>query len=339
MNIAITGGGTGGHLAIARAMKNELKRQGKSCIYIGSSSGQDKLWFEKESDFAATYFLDSKGVVNKKGVKKLITLMGVIKKSFTCKSIFTKHRVDAVFCVGGYSAAPTAIAAVLFQKPLFIHEQNAIMGSLNKLLKPFCKGFYSSYHDDSKIKDYPVAQKFFDLKRERKSIQTIIFLGGSQGASAINNLAMNTAKYLIEKGIHVIHQCGKNDYEKVHAFYSENSLNVEHFAFNTNIIDYLQKADFAISRAGASTLWELSANALPALFIPFPYAAKNHQFYNAKVLVEASAALLYRQEEIDEKKLLYLIDTVDVEKLSKNLSDIIHPSGITAIYKDMEEKI
>lgn len=331
MTIAITGGGTGGHLAIANALKEELNSRGLKPIYIGSQNGQDEDWFKDDRGFEATYFLNSKGVVNKRGLKKLLVLKDIIKSSFTCKDIFKQHNVKAVFCVGGYSAAPASFASILSKTPLYIHEQNAVIGKLNKLLKPFSKEFFSSYDNNSKVKDYPVSDRFFQSSRTRENLKTVIFLGGSQGANFINQLAMKVTPKLIKKGLHVIHQTGKNDYSTCKEFYEQNSLHVECFAFSKNILDSLNKADFAISRAGASTLWELSANKLPALFIPYPHAAQNHQYFNAKELSLKNASLLKTQDELNDKILLKILENIKLKELSENLSQFITKNGIKEI--------
>jgi len=331
MMVAITGGGTGGHLAIANALKEELNKRGLKPIYIGSTNGQDKSWFENDKSFEKTYFLNSKGVVNRRGLKKLLVLKDIIKSAFTCRDIFKTHKVKAVFCVGGYSAAPASFASLLTKTPLYIHEQNAVIGTLNRLLKPFAKEFFSSYDENSKVKEYPVSDKFFSSRRVRKDLKTIIFLGGSQGASFINSLAMKIAPKLLGNGLHIIHQTGKNEYSTCKEFYEKNSLHVECFDFSTNILKSLEKADFAVSRAGASTLWELSANGLPTLFIPFPHAAKNHQFYNAKVLLEKDAALLKTQDELNEKVLLEILNDIKPKEISEKLLTIINENGIKKI--------
>lgn len=331
MNIAITGGGTGGHLAIANAFKEELNKRGFKPIYIGSQSGQDRAWFDNDTGFKKCYFLNSKGVVNKKGFTKLLVLFQILKEIFTCKSIFTMHEIDAIFCVGGYSAAPASFASILFRKPLYIHEQNAITGNLNKLLKPFAKEFFSSYDKNSKVLDYPVSEKFFLKKRLRKELKTIIFLGGSQGAKVINDLAMQSAKELSNKGIKIIHQTGKNDFERVSNFYKENSIDALYFDFSKELLDHIQNADFAISRAGASTLWELCANNLPALFIPYPYAANNHQFYNAKVLLDKHLAYLCTEKDLNIEVLFDTLSNANIHELSFNLQSSIKQNGIKQI--------
>lgn len=329
--IAITGGGTGGHLAIARALREELNKREIKPIFIGSNHGQDRDWFEKDEGFLATYFLDTKGVVNKKGLKKLAVLFDILRATLTCKKIFKLHHIDALFCVGGYSGAAASFASILSFKPLYIHEQNAIIGTLNKLLKPFAKEFFSSYDVNSKVKDYPVSELFFERKRVRNELKTVIFLGGSQGAKFINQLALKYAKELLENGIQIIHQTGKKDYEEVKEFYEKNSLHVECFAFSKELVKNLEKADLAISRAGASTLWELCANTLPTLFIPYPHAAKNHQYFNAKILSDKQMALLISQEVLEKQNLKEIITQISLNDLSAKLATSINPYAIKKI--------
>lgn len=330
-HIAITGGGTGGHLVIAKALQEELNKRGIKPIYIGSNSGQDRKWFENEKGFEKTYFLDSSGVVNKKGVKKLLVLFNILKMSFTCKKIFKKHKVDAVFCVGGYSAAPASLASIFSFTPLYIHEQNAVLGSLNKLLKPFAKEFFSSYEKTSKVQDYPVRKIFFEKKRVRTELKTIIFLGGSQGARAINNLAMDCAKMLLDRGIHIIHQTGTKEFEKIKTFYQNNNLAVEYFDFSPDLPTKISEADFAISRAGASTLWELCASNLPTLFLPYPYAAKNHQYFNAKSLANKNMAFLKDEKDVNSQYVLELLGTIDLKYISQLLQNSIHEEGMKKV--------
>jgi len=329
--IAITGGGTGGHLVIARAITEELNRRGIKPIYIGSTAGQDKSWFENASEFEATYFLESKGVVNKRGIRRLFSLMNSIRLAFTCKKLLKHHHVHYVFSVGGYSAAPASFGALLSHIPLYIHEQNAIEGKLNRLLKPFAKAFFSSYDEQATNTSYPVSNIFFQIQRKREKLETIIFLGGSQGATFINQLARSLAPLLHEKGIAIIHQTGKKDLEDMQKFYDEAHIPADVFAFSQEIAQKLSRADFAISRSGASTLWELTAACIPALFIPFPYAAANHQYFNAKRLVDQKAALMIEQKTIDAQKVFEQIQQVNLPTISTLLSTMIQPSGAKEI--------
>ncbi len=330
--IAITGGGTGGHLVIAKAIKEELIKRGIKPIYIGSESGQDKQWFEHDTEFEKAYFLPSRGVVDKRGLQKLLSLKQTISLAFECKKIFKKHQIQAVFSVGGYSAAPAAFGAVLSKIPLYIHEQNAITGKLNALLKPFSKAFFSSYDTANAIHtDYPIREAFFEHQRIRKELKSILFLGGSQGASFINQLAIQMAPWLHQQGIHILHQTGSKEFEMVSNFYQTSHIPAHVFAFSNEMPLLLEKADVAISRSGASTLWELCANALPAIFIPFPYAAKNHQFFNAKILADKHLALIEPQNSADAKEICDTLQTMNLEKMSFGLSHMIHKGGAKTI--------
>ena len=327
--IAITGGGTGGHLAIAKAFANELNSRGIKAIFIGSSSGQDKMWFENSDIFEATYFLNSSGVVNKRGFGRLKSLINILNLAFKCKKIFKFHKVSSVISVGGYSAAPAAFGAIICGKKLYIHEQNAVIGRLNLILKPFAREFFSSYFEPKF--DYPVDEKFFKISKIRKNLNTILFLGGSQGANFINNLALSLAKDLDKNGIKIIHQCGQKDYEIIIEKYKELNIKAEVFAFSKDIDLFMSRADFCISRAGASTIWELCAASLPTLFIPFPYAANNHQFYNAKFLNDQNAAMVLKEDEIDSKNLLNMIYNLNLEDISQKLINLLNKNGSKVI--------
>ncbi len=333
--IVITGGGTGGHLRVAKAIKNELNKRGIKPIFIGSTTGQDREWFELDTGFAKTYFFHSSGVVNKKGFSKINSLRNLIKLSFKAQKVFKKHNIQKVFSVGGFSAAPASFAAVMSNKELFIHEQNANTGSLNKILKPFSKRFFNTFFYGD---PYPVEDIFYEKARIRKKIKTVIFLGGSQGASFINNLALNLAPTLQKKGINIIHQCGKRDYEKVKKFYEKNKIKADFFDFDKNIVSKMTKADIAISRSGASTLFELAANQLPAIYIPYPYAAKDHQYYNAKFLADKMASFVFTQTEVEISKILNIIE-MNLEEYSKNLAKINKKNGAKLIVDEILKEI
>jgi len=251
-------------------------------------------------------------------------------------TLIHKHKAKVVFSVGGFSAAPMAFAAKLTRTPLVIHEQNAALGSLNKLLKPYATHFISSYLEESPIKAYPIKEVFFDNARVRGEVKTIIFLGGSQGAKAINTLALDLAPKLKAKNICIIHQAGAKNIEEVQKAYDGLGVEAEVFGFTTKLAKYMNEADFAIARSGASTLWELSATAVPTLYIPYPYAASDHQYYNAQFLVEKNLAWLMREGEIDDDKVLALLEE-DLFMVSEGLMDIVEQNGSKKIAKLLVE--
>jgi len=318
MKICITGGGTGGHLMIAQALAEAGVNEGHELIFIGSTKGQDKKYFEFHSDFSNVYFLETTGVVNQKGLGKFVALFKVFMAFFKARSILKKHNIQATYSVGGFSAAPASLASISKFIPFFIHEQNAVEGRLNKLLKPFAKRFISAYDKNSVIKGYPVKDVFFKTARVRESLKTIIFLGGSHGAKAINDLALSTCRELSKRGIKIIHQAGEADFERVKKEYKALHVEAEVYAFTKELDKLISKADLAISRAGASTLWELTANGSPALYIPYPYAAGDHQYHNAKFIVEHELGWCEREGDGLKDKLLSILDE-DLKTRSEKL--------------------
>lgn len=330
-SVVITGGGTGGHLKVADAFIEEFNKRGIPVIFIGSSNGQDKQWFENDKRLKATYFLDTKGVVNKNAFGKVTSLLNIISKTNYCLGLFSKYNVKTVISVGGFSAAAATFASIVkLDCKLYIHEQNSVMGTLNKVTSKFATEVFSSFIKTSIIKDYPVSNEFFDLGRIRDKVNTVAFFGGSQGAIAINNFALKLAPKLNDMGINIIHQAGKNDYHRVKEEYAKLNIDADVFDFSKEIPLKMQKADFAVSRAGASTLWELCANCLPTFFIPYKHAAGDHQFYNAKDLKDKELCFLQREEELREEEFFNAINS-DIHDISKRLTSSINSNAVALI--------
>ncbi|MDR3346363.1 MAG: UDP-N-acetylglucosamine--N-acetylmuramyl-(pentapeptide) pyrophosphoryl-undecaprenol N-acetylglucosamine transferase [Campylobacteraceae bacterium] len=334
--IAISGGGTGGHLSIAKSVAQEYNKSGIKPLYIGSTNGQDRAWFEGSELFCKSIFLPSYGVVNQNFFGKIKSLLNILKLSFKVKKILKEQGVTKLFSVGGYSSAAASFAAILSGIPLFIHEQNAYMGRLNRLLSLFAKDIFSSYDKSSKVRDYPVSGEWFALAKKRASLKSVAFLGGSQGARFINDLAKESSFWLQENGIKIVHQTGKKEYEEIKAFYEVNNIDADVFGFFAPLSDKLKNVDFAVARSGAGSMWELAAAKIPALFIPYPYAAKNHQYFNAKVLELKNAAIVVKQNDMDVKALISILCDVDVEALNGALDGVIEPDGARKIVEAIE---
>ena len=338
MRLCITGGGTGGHLMIADALAHKALENGYEVIFIGSINGQDRKYFEGISHFSHVYFLQTNGVVNQKGFKKLKALWNIFCAFLASRKILKKHSIEATYSVGGFSAAAASFASLSLKIPLFIHEQNAVEGRLNSLLKPYAKRFISAYDKDSPIKGYPVKDVFFKSQRVRESLKCIIFLGGSHGARAINELALSVAKELQKRSIKIIHQAGESDYERVKKEYESLGVEVELYGFTKDLDKLVSKADLAVSRAGASTLWELSANGLPSLFIPYPYAASDHQFHNASFIVENELGWCQREGDDLKDKLLSIL-AEPLEQKSKKLIEYSIDGVADLMIKDIKETL
>ncbi len=240
--------------------------------------------------------------------------------------------------MGGFSAGPASFASLLNKIPLYIHEQNAIKGSLNRYLSPKAKAVFSSYAFKDKgnhvVTSYPVQNVFFDHARTRTEIKHILFLGGSQGAKAINEFALLNAPKLTKQGIEITHICGSNSYERMRIYYQELGLldKIALFAFHNNIIEVMQKADLCVSRAGASSVWELCANGLPTIFIPYPFASNNHQYYNVLEFEKENLCYIVPQNELLPRKLFEVI-----RKL--NQKDDQDKKNLTLISDKLQKKI
>jgi UDP-N-acetylglucosamine--N-acetylmuramyl-(pentapeptide) pyrophosphoryl-undecaprenol N-acetylglucosamine transferase len=328
--IVLTGGGTGGHLAVVSAVKEALNAKGIKPFFIGSDYGQDRAWFGKDSGFIDKIFLPNRGVMNRKGLGRLFSLLNNARLTMKTRKSLSVLGVKAVFSAGGYAAAPAAIAAASLKIPLVIHEQNAVSGALNRRLKPFCKAFYSSFDPLSPCKDYPVKRAFFEKARVRSKIDAVMFIGGSQGSEAINKFAMSVAPSLTELGVKIIHQCGRAGFEEARSFYEANGITAEVFDFDPNIVDRMARADFAVARAGAGTLFELCANGLPALFVPYPLAAGNHQMANAKYLSQRELGWCVEESRLSPE-VLFNILPLDLSDISEQLAKEIRYGGAISI--------
>jgi len=328
--IVITGGGTGGHLSVARSFIDEFYSRGYNVIFIGSQKGQDRQWFENYPKLYKSYFLDTKGVVNQKFIGKFISMFMIFKAVLKSRKIINENNVSKVISVGGFSAAAASFAAILTKTDFYIHEQNSVVGRLNKITSKYAKELFSSYLESSKVKDYPISKKFFEYSRIRKEVKTIIFLGGSQGATAINNFALKLAPKLKEMGIKIIHQTGKNNFDVIQNQYKQMDIDVDVFDFSNELLEKMNQADFSVSRAGASTLWELVALGIPTFFIPYPFAAANHQYYNAKYLLENDLCFLQSEDELDESFFFLCLDN-DIENKSKQLINTIQNDAVKNI--------
>jgi len=328
--ILITGGGTGGHLSVAKSFIDEFYNRGYDVIFVGSQKGQDKQWFENYPRLYQSYFFKTQGVVNQKLFGKINSLFMIGKAVVQTIQILRKQKICKIVSVGGFSAAPASFAAILTKTDFYIHEQNSVMGRLNTITQKYAKELFSSYLEKSKVKDYPIQTKFFENARIRKELKTVIFLGGSQGASAINNFALKIASKLQEMNIEIIHQTGKKDFANIKKEYEKLNIKADVFDFSCELLEKMDKADFAISRSGASTLWELVALGIPTFFIPFPYAASNHQYFNAKYLLDNHLCYLQSENELDENYFFKCLEK-DLEEKSKKLIYCIEKDAVKRI--------
>jgi UDP-N-acetylglucosamine--N-acetylmuramyl-(pentapeptide) pyrophosphoryl-undecaprenol N-acetylglucosamine transferase len=330
----IAGGGTGGHIfpAIAIAQRLEKMLPASDILFVGAKG---KMEMEKVPQAGYKIIgLDIAGF-NRSALWKNIGLpIKILRSFFQSRSIIRKYKPDAVIGVGGYSTFPVLKAAQAAGIPTFIHEANSYAGKSNKLLaKKAVKIFTGT---DSMEKFFPAekiivtgnpvrssifsevctkddALKFFGLEHTK---QTILIIGGSLGASSINHAIAKGLDKLLDANLQVIWQTGKLFKEEAFSVV-RNKTGVWVGDFITEMGKAYAAADMVISRSGAMSVAEISLVGKPVVFIPYPYAAEDHQTVNAQHLVNRNAALMIPNQEASVR----LIDTVIRLSNDKQLQD------------------
>ncbi|RUM41855.1 MAG: undecaprenyldiphospho-muramoylpentapeptide beta-N-acetylglucosaminyltransferase [Desulfobulbus sp.] len=352
MRIIITGGGTGGHLFPGIALATALQEQGRECeiMFIGTSRqlDQDTL---AGYDFATASIscmgLKGKGLFNR--LKSISILPGAVMEAMR---IIKNFQPDLVFGVGGYVTGPVLMAAKLLSVPTCIHEQNSVPGLANRMISRFVDRVFISIPGPSFpekktiITGNPVRQEILTAAENRKpenaSPLTLLVLGGSLGAHRINLLMVEAMAAITsneEIDVEILHQTGRADEETVRAGYEKNGVTADVAPFYTDMAGVYQKADLVVARAGATTLAELAVMGLPALLIPYPYAADDHQARNAQYYVAGGGAVMYREEELTGERLAEVLKEMlsgsgERQIMSANMKKMGRPEATRRIVDD-----
>lgn len=359
IRLMLTGGGTGGHLfpAVATA-QNLLSRQpGSDVLFVGTRRKLDKKHLERYGFSVCTVY--SHGIKGKK-FGPLLKAIAVLPLTFcqACYQILS-FRPDVVCGVGGYVTGPVVAAAWFLQKPTMIHEQNSVPGLANRKLGklvdkvclslPDCKSYFPLHK--TVLTGNPVRTQILDsIDRPTGSGErlTLLVLGGSQGARAINELIVDLLSKKDEglADIEIIHQTGAADELQVKAAYEKSGVVARVSAFFEDMAAIYGEADLVVSRAGATTLAELAVLGKPALLIPYPHAADNHQEKNGLRFSEQGGALFFHQETLTVERLRSeikaLIDNPETLRvMSANMKKLGIPDAadrIVDICLEMTEK-
>jgi UDP-N-acetylglucosamine--N-acetylmuramyl-(pentapeptide) pyrophosphoryl-undecaprenol N-acetylglucosamine transferase len=323
--VIMTGGGTAGHLSIIQAVKGKLFGE-RRLVYVGSIHGLDQEWFKNDPEFYREYFLDIHDRSDMSLLTKLRSIYHLLHAMYACVKIIKELQPKVVFSVGGYSAAPMAYAAKRMKIPLVIHEQNAYIERFHKRLRSYSSYFISSYIENSPIHAYPIKTEYFQKQRIRNTIQCILFLGGLSETEPIDALALSLAKELDKRGIKIIHQTQEEYLETIENQYKAIGIHAKLVGYSKRLSSYMNEADLAIARSGASTLWELSANGLPTVFIPYSNAIQDHQYHNAKFLEDQDLAWIMREDAIDQNKIFSILDQ-DLSIISTKLLSRVEQNG------------
>lgn len=322
VKLLIAASGTGGHLFPAIATAEHLGDY--SIEWLGVPDRLETTLVPKEYPL---HTVSLGGFQGRFGLGSLKLLGQVAKATLQLRHLLKQGDFCGVFTTGGYIAAPAILAARSLGLPTILHESNALPGKVTRWLSPWCSlvalGFEAATTHLPKAKSLvvgtPVRSQFLQGSSPEISVPedvpVILVVGGSQGAVAVNQLIRAAAPAWFEAGIWVVHQTGSQDPEAdalAHPQYI-------HQPFFDSMATLLKRANLVISRAGAGTLTELAFTQTPSILIPYPFAAEDHQAYNAAAFAAANAALVCRQADLTGATLrdtvLKLIN--DPERLQK----------------------
>lgn len=332
----ISGGGTGGHIYPAIAIANELKSRFPKAefLFVGA---QDKMEMQKVPQAGyAIKGLWIAGLQRKLTMQNLLFPAKLISSLWKSRAIIKSFKPDVVIGTGGFASGPLLQMANSLNIPTLIQEQNSYPGITNKLLSKKANKICVAYenldrffpNDKMILTGNPVRQDLIDIDSKRQEAinffnldpakKTLLILGGSLGARRINQLVEKELSFLDSLNVQIIWQCGKfylDEYKK----YDSNNVQVLAFIDRMDLV--YAAADFVISRAGASSVSELSIVGKPVIFIPSPNVAEDHQTKNAKSIVDKDGALMIKESELEENFNSIFSDLVVNENLQKQLSE------------------
>ena len=350
MKIAITDGGTGGHIFPALAIINKIKSHDKNSkfLYFGTTDRMEKdIIPEKGIPYIG---IQMKGL-NRKNILKNITVLKIYLAAIKKAEVeLKKFKPDIVIGVGGYITAPVLVAANHLGIKTIIHEQNSIPGVSNKLLSHFvnkiCVSFKESESYFPKKKTIytgnPRSEEILSMekgKREdfgfnRKS-KFIILVMGSLGSLTMTKKMKELIPSFKDKDYQVLVVTGKNYYDDYKDVKIPTNVKIVPF-YDAK---YMKDADLIITRSGASTIAEVTALLLPSIMIPSPYVTHNHQYKNAKALEDKKACKILEEKDFCKENLLSLIDDCFKKEvyneMRKNLKEFSCPNSAEAIYKEI----
>src|ERR1700693_2843205 len=313
MRIIIAGGGTGGHVISALAIAQQLKTQlGAEVLFIGKARRVETRLVPQ-----AGFRLELIQV----GALKNVSLMTRAKAMFDLpRAIAASSRMlsefdpEVVIGGGGYASGPAMVAAIRRRLPTVAFEPNVVPGFANRMIARWVSAAAVHFEETCRyfphcqVTGVPVRAAFFVIPPKTVGAPTLLVFGGSQGARAINqaitmpeSLAGLRARV---PGIHIIHQTGQRDYDHVLAAYQQSGISSEVHKFIDDMPGTFGRTDLLVCRSGASTVGEITAAGKPAIFVPFPAAADDHQNVNARALERVGAAVVVEQSNLDAASLV-----------------------------------
>lgn len=306
IRVVIACGGTGGHLFPGLAVAQVLKDRGHEVLLLVSEKAIDAQALKAHPEFRSEK-LPSVGLPAIVSPAFISFLARTWESVSQCKHIYKRFQPDAVLAMGGFTSTAPLVAGRLGKIPTFVHESNAIPGKANKLASRFVSKVLLGFEDCAQhfpntgttVTGTPVrkdlgerisredAIRSFDLDPDKP---TLVVMGGSQGASGINQLLFKAAPMLKVTGLQIIHLTGERDDRLAAANYLREEIPAYVSPFHHAMRDVYSAADLIVSRAGASSLSETAHFGVASILIPYPYAAEDHQAKNAEIFVRAGAA-------------------------------------------------
>ncbi len=317
MKVLIAGGGTGGHLFPGIALAEEVvtRHHANEVVFVGTDRGLEARVVPKEG--YPLEIIRAQGLKGKRLGALLAGLFYYLPLAFIESfRILARHKPDVVVGVGGYASGPVVMAAWILGIPTAIQEQNALPGLTNRILGKVVKKVFTSFEEarrffpERKVSliGNPIRRKLMDnylrshVAHERFNV---LVFGGSLGAKGVNTRMLEALDFLgdLKDQFHFVHQTGKNDLETVRQGYAQKGFSADVLEFIDDMSAAYARADLVVCRAGATTLAELTVCKKASILIPFPFATDNHQEVNARALVDAGAALMFREAELTGAKL------------------------------------
>ncbi len=316
MKLLIAAGGTGGHIfpGLAVAEGWIAADPANRVLFVGTPHGMEGKIIPAYGFRLLT--IDARPFLGQSMLRKVATIARLLQAVLRCARILRRERPDAVIGMGGFTCVPVMIAAFLLRVPRFLHEQNVVPGLANQVLSRIADQTFVSF---TKTAEYlkgsvlhtgnPVRKRLRTASRPVTSPGTenlfnIFVFGGSRGAHSINEAILLLLPYLESyKNTAIYHQTGSGDYEKMRTAYTAVEIPHEVFPFTDEMEKYYGLSDVVISRAGASTIFELSYFKKSAVLVPYPFAAGAHQWKNAAYVEEIGGAYVIGNEELTGERL------------------------------------
>jgi UDP-N-acetylglucosamine--N-acetylmuramyl-(pentapeptide) pyrophosphoryl-undecaprenol N-acetylglucosamine transferase len=342
MNILIAAAKTGGHVYPAAEICKVFINNGHRAIFIGTNSLIEKNALKDISQVQYEH-INMQGFRGNGILHKILVILSIPLNIIKTLRIIWVNQIDSIIVFGGFITIPVSFAGLLFFKPIYVHEQNTVLGSANKIISTFSKKIFlglplhNNKINKSEITGNPIRQSFIPNAEDTQDDFIKIYItGGSQGAQFFNEklpMIFND----IKTPIFIKHQCGKDKKLEVIKLYGNlKNIDVEDFFNNPNIqIDW---ADFVISRSGALSISEITAMKKGSLLIPIPNSIDNHQLFNARYIERNGMGVVFEQNnEIKDLKDLIenIIWTKQYLKWQEKDSSINHIDAANKIYNSI----